>query len=238
MPRLHCYWPCSTAAKPARACWSKRRWSTPRSSIAAEQVVEYSAYGTLLSRDGNRGPNAAPQNLYLTADVDQDGGRDAWVAIAVATDDQWLALREAIGSPEWAMDPSLLSTSARRQGHDEIDAHLSEWCSHRTSDAVVEILWPAGVPVAKVMQPHQQPTLEPLQHRNFFENVESAAGNARHSTLPMRFSRGPHRLHRTPAPLLGEHNHRVLSALGLSDEEMEHLGAANIIGRVPDAARR
>ena len=53
-------------------------------------------YGELLGRDGNRGPTAAPQNLYLTADIDEQGHRDAWVAIAVATDEQWLALRESI----------------------------------------------------------------------------------------------------------------------------------------------
>ncbi len=35
-------------------------------NVAAEQVIEYSAYGSLLQRDGNRGPAAAPQNLYRT----------------------------------------------------------------------------------------------------------------------------------------------------------------------------
>ena len=76
-------------------------------SVAAEQVVEHSAYGSLLQRDGNRGPTAAPQNLYLTADTDDAGERDAWVAIAVATDEQWRALGAAIGSPAWATDPAL-----------------------------------------------------------------------------------------------------------------------------------
>ncbi len=36
-------------------------------NVAAEQVIEYSAYGNLLQRDGNRGPTAAPQNLYRTS---------------------------------------------------------------------------------------------------------------------------------------------------------------------------
>ncbi|HUM00577.1 MAG TPA: CoA transferase, partial [Mycobacterium sp.] len=35
-------------------------------NIAAEQVIEYTAYGALLQRAGNRGPAAAPQNLYHT----------------------------------------------------------------------------------------------------------------------------------------------------------------------------
>src|SRR5215207_1072977 len=61
-------------------------------NIAAEQVIEYSAYGALLQRDGNRGPMAAPQNLYRTNDIDEFGRRDCWVAIAVATDAQWTSL--------------------------------------------------------------------------------------------------------------------------------------------------
>ena len=58
-------------------------------SISAEQIIEYSAYGALLERAGNRGPTAAPQNLYRCADIDEFGRLDSWVAIAVATDDQW-----------------------------------------------------------------------------------------------------------------------------------------------------
>ena len=39
-------------------------------NVAAEQVIEHSAYGALLERTGNRGPMAAPQNLYLAAAPD------------------------------------------------------------------------------------------------------------------------------------------------------------------------
>ena len=38
---------------------------------------------------GNRGPTAAPQNLYRTSEIDEFGRPDGWVAIAVATDEQW-----------------------------------------------------------------------------------------------------------------------------------------------------
>ncbi len=58
-------------------------------NVAAEQVIEHSAYGALLERDGNRGPCAAPQNLYQAAGPDDYGRDDSWVAIAVATDEQW-----------------------------------------------------------------------------------------------------------------------------------------------------
>ena len=61
-------------------------------NVAAEQVIEYSAYGALLQRDGNRGPTAAPQNLYRTNEIDEFGRADCWVAVAVATDEQWAGL--------------------------------------------------------------------------------------------------------------------------------------------------
>jgi len=208
-------------------------------NIAAEQVVEHSAYGVLLERDGNRGPTAAPQNLYLTAEVDDSGARDVWVAIAVAEDEQWLALRDALGRPAWAMDPALATVAGRRQQHDQIDRQLSSWCDQRSGDEIVDCLWPAGVPVARVMQPHDQATLPQLQFRGFFEEVDHpVAGPALHSTLPIRFSRGPDRLHRQPAPLLGEHNDEVLRGLGFSDDELAELDGAGVTGHVPDAARR
>ncbi|MET0902560.1 MAG: CoA transferase [Acidimicrobiales bacterium] len=208
-------------------------------NVAAEQVVEQSAYGTLLERDGNRGPTAAPQNLYLTADVDDAGARDAWVAIAVATDAQWSALREALGLPAWAMDPDLTTAAGRRARHDELDRELSRWCGERSGDEIVERLWDAGVPVGKVIQPHDQATLPQLESRGFFESVDRpVSGTARHGTLPIRFSRGPDRFHRSPAPELGEHNDEVLRALGISDDAMTELHEAGVVGRVPDTARK
>lgn len=200
-------------------------------NVAAEQVIEHSAYGALLTRAGNRGPCAAPQNLYEAAGDDERGRDERCVAIAVATDEQWLALRGALGDPAWAADPSLATMSGRVREHDRIDACLQEWCRARPADEIVETLWDAGVPAAKVMQPHQQPELAQLAFRNFFEEVEHpVAGRSRYSTMPMRFSRGPARVHTRHAPLLGEHNAELLLELGLTRSEIDALEGAGIIG--------
>ena len=203
-------------------------------SISAEQIIEYTAYGALLERDGNRGPTAAPQNLYRTADVDEFGRQDSWIAIAVATDDQWERLCGALGSPLWATDPSLATAAGRREHQDLIDERLAAWCEPRSGDDVVEILWDAGVPVAKVMQPHRQTELAQLASRGFFEIVDHpVSGPARLSTVPMRFSGGPCSFHTRPAPLLGQHNHEVLAQLGLTDSQIAELEADGVIGRTP-----
>jgi crotonobetainyl-CoA:carnitine CoA-transferase CaiB-like acyl-CoA transferase len=95
----------------------------------------------------------------------------------------------------------------------------------------VKLLWDAGVPVGQVVQPHRQPDLEQLAFREFFEEVDHpVTGTSRCSTLPMRFSRGPARLHTRHAPLLGEHTLALLGELGLSPAEIDELASAGIIG--------
>jgi crotonobetainyl-CoA:carnitine CoA-transferase CaiB-like acyl-CoA transferase len=182
-------------------------------NIAAEQVIEHSAYGALLERAGNHGPYAAPQNLYSTAD-------HSCVAIAVADDGQWAALRQALGEPVWAAE----------RADDLIDSQLAAWCRKRSAAEIVEHLWAAGVPVGEVVQPHHQGGLAQLQARGFFEEVDHpVAGPARYSTPPMRFSRGPGRWHNRPAPLLGEHTAEILTELGIDAADLAALDADGVV---------
>jgi crotonobetainyl-CoA:carnitine CoA-transferase CaiB-like acyl-CoA transferase len=203
-------------------------------NVAAEQVIEYSAYGALLQRAGNRGPTAAPQNLYRTNEIDEFGRRDCWVAVAVATDEQWVGLRDALGGPDWATDPALATADGRRRQHDLIDDHLNVWCEHRSGDDIVEALWRHGVPVAKAIQPHRQSELPQLAVRGFFEDVDHPV-NAKtpHSTLPFTSTRGPDKFHVHPAPLLGQHNRELLAELGCSDKDIDELEAHGVIGTAP-----
>jgi crotonobetainyl-CoA:carnitine CoA-transferase CaiB-like acyl-CoA transferase len=205
-------------------------------NVAAEQVIEHSAYGALLERAGNRGPGAAPQNVYRAAGADP-AGDPSWVAIAVADDEQWASLRRALGEPTWAADPTLAIASGRARAHDLIDSHLAAWCRTRPAAEIVERLWAAGVPVGEVVQPHRQGDLAQLHARGFFEEVDHpVAGSARYSTPPMRFSRGPDAWHHRSAPLLGEHTAEMLAELGLGPADLAALAADGVIAS-PDLTR-
>ena len=203
-------------------------------NVAAEQIIEHSAYGALLERDGNRGPTAAPQNLYRTNEIDEFGRADCWVAVAVATDEQWVGLCDAIGRSDWATNAELSTADGRRTHHNTIDEHLAQWCEGRIGDEIVDTLWGHGVPVAKVLQPHRQTEIPQLAARGFFEDVGHPV-NVRtpHSTLPFKLSRGPERIHIQSAPLLGQHNHELLSGLGLTHDEIADLEAQGVIGNAP-----
>ena len=137
------------------------------------------------------------------------------------------------------MAAELSTAVGRRAGHDRIDEELAAWCATRASDEIIETLWPAGVPVAKVMQPHRQTELAQLRHRRFFEHVGHPVNMAApHSTLPVSVSRGPDYFHRDPAPMLGEHNHELLAQLGLTGEEIDELEESGVIGTAPGVGGR
>ncbi len=201
-------------------------------NIAAEQVIEHSAYGNLLARNGNRGPDGAPQNLYPCADVDPASGEPRWVAVVVQDDARWAALVDALGRPGWALDPDLATVAGRRAAHDAIDGHLAAWCGARTQAEVVAALAGTGVAVAPVLTCDQQDGLAQLQARGFFETVpHPLVGDTLHTTYPAHFERGPKRMHRSEAPTLGRDNDRVLRGLlGLSEAEVAALAQSGVIG--------
>jgi crotonobetainyl-CoA:carnitine CoA-transferase CaiB-like acyl-CoA transferase len=58
--------------------------------------VTWSAYGTRLERDGNRGAPGAPQGVYACA------GDEQWVALSITDDDEWRSLVEIVDDPALA----------------------------------------------------------------------------------------------------------------------------------------
>ncbi|MFL6022014.1 MAG: CoA transferase [Marmoricola sp.] len=203
-------------------------------SITAEQIIEQSANGVLLQRAGNRGPVAAPQNLYRADGTDEFGNDDLWVALAVCDDEQWDAVVNIIGDDTGLADERFATAAGRREHHDAIDELLAPWFVARKPEEAVDALWSAGVPVAKVMLPHRQPDIEQFSARGFHEQVEHpVCGSYRQSTLPFRWPGAPTTLTTRHAPLLGEHNEEVLAGIGIAADEFARLEEAGVIGTKP-----
>jgi crotonobetainyl-CoA:carnitine CoA-transferase CaiB-like acyl-CoA transferase len=198
-------------------------------NMAAEQVVEYSADGRLLERHANRGPVAAPQGVYPAA------GDEEWLALAVATDEQWSALRAELANPDWAADPSLATDAGRRAAHDRLDEHLTAWCAHQDARATAERFASVGIPAAVVVDARDVAHNPQLNHRGFFE-IEDHPVTGPHPLpmLPFQFRGRTDGWMRGPAPTLGQHNREILGGeLGLSDDELAVLRADHVIGDHP-----
>jgi crotonobetainyl-CoA:carnitine CoA-transferase CaiB-like acyl-CoA transferase len=201
-------------------------------NLAAEQVVEYAAYGRLLERRGNRSATCVPQGVYRTADEDADGTRDRWVAIAVADRAQWQALCSVIGALEWSRDPARATVEGRREIEDDLDAALVAWCASRSTHEIVDALSGAGVPAEPVVPAHEHHRLEQVEWRRLFERVEHpVTGTIDFIGAPFRHANGPHVHNRRHAPLLGEHNREVLTRiLGRAVAEVDELVADGVVG--------
>jgi crotonobetainyl-CoA:carnitine CoA-transferase CaiB-like acyl-CoA transferase len=196
-------------------------------NLAAEEVLEFSAFGRVGERLGNRSRERAPQGVYRCE------GDEQWVALSVE-DDQWPALVDLLGAPEWTQDPALSTAAGRFEAHDRLDQHLADWFRVQTRDDVAARLQAAGVAAAPVVDNRDVVTQPVYEARGFAEwSDHPVVGRIPVTTLPFRWS-GIDRWIRFPAPTLGQHNHEVLSSiLGLDEAEIERLENQGVIGTRP-----
>ena len=205
-------------------------------SVAAEGVIEYSAYGVEVARDGNRS-HCAPQGIYATAEQDRVGlGDKRWIGISVSDDAQWAALCSVLDRPQWVQ----WSTATRRENHDEIDSAISDWMQSRGVDEVVNTFQRHKIPVGEVVLGHLVPELEQIKDRRFFEEVaHPKTGVNTHAGLPARWSSIPGAVLVGPAPMLGQDDDEVwLKQVAVEPGEYQMLQEQGVIGRGEAAALR
>jgi crotonobetainyl-CoA:carnitine CoA-transferase CaiB-like acyl-CoA transferase len=198
-------------------------------NAAAEQLVEWSAYGNVLQRDGNRAPYAAPQGLYPCA------GSENWLALSIATDAQWRAFVEALGNPDWATEASLARHEGRRAAHDKIDEEIIRFAADRDLASTVEDLVARGIPAAPVFPGAEASRHPQLAARGLFEECEHPViGTHPIVSVPFRYATNANPWTRSAAPLLGQHNREILSEIvGLSSSEIDALETEEVIGSHP-----
>ncbi|OBI16841.1 cag pathogenicity island protein [Mycobacterium sp. E2327] len=197
-------------------------------NAAAEQVVEFTAYGHLISRSGNRSRDAAPQGLYQCA------GPERWLAISVATEEQWHLLKSALGDPEWANDPALDTHEGRVRAHHVIDKHLEQWAGTQDSSAAAELLIGYGVPAANLADARVGSMHPQLAARGFFERLDHPVVGTHHvPAVPFKY-RSVDTWYRSAAPTLGQHNASILGGLvGLDAGSIAALADKGVIGTRP-----
>jgi len=196
-------------------------------NLAAEEVLEFSAFGRIGERLGNRSRERAPQGVYRCE------GDEQWIAVAVE-DGQWPALVDLLGAPEWTKDPALSTVAGRFDAHDRLDQHLADWFGAQARDDAVARLRAAGVAAAPVVDQRDVVTQPVSEARGFAEWCDHpVVGRIPVITQPFRWS-GIDQWIRFPAPTLGQHNHEVLSSiLGLDEAEIAQLEDEGVIGTRP-----
>src|SRR5690606_16547908 len=75
-----------------------------------------------------------------------------WISITITSDEEWQALRAAMGDPEWARDPAYDTAEGRREHHDTIDEQIAAWTADQDDYELFHRLQAAGVPAAPVLE--------------------------------------------------------------------------------------
>ena len=179
-------------------------------NVAAEQVIEFSAYGALLGRPATAGP---PRHRRTStrppAPTSTAATTPGWPSPWPPTSSGWRSA-SALGEPEWAADPALATAAGRvrraRPDRREPGGVVPGPLGRRDRRTAV------GCRRAR-RQGRCSPTTSPscpVRVPQFFEEVDHPViGRSRYSTLPMRFSRGPGPAPRTARAAAGRAQRRA-----------------------------
>ena len=116
-------------------------------------------------RHGNRSPNNAPRNAYLTRD-----GR--WVAISASATSVAERVMRLVGRPDLADEPWFSSARERVAHADELDGAVQNWIAARDLDEVVEAFEEAGAALAPVYDVEQLVNDPQVQARDTITTVD------------------------------------------------------------------
>jgi len=175
-------------------------------------------------RDGHHDPDYAPHALYPCR------GNDRWVAITIASDDEWRRFAEAAGHREWIDDSRFATGAARLENQDTLDEAISAWTRPQCEEAIAEHLQRAGVTAAPLLD-NPRVALDPqLRSRRFWLLPEHARfGRDFVTGCPIVLSDTPGHLDRG-APSVGQDNDEVLGGLcGYSAAEIAALVERGVV---------
>jgi len=184
--------------------------------FTGEALMDYAMNGRVVHRQGNRSTGMAPHGCYRCK------GQDAWVTIAVANDQEWQALCQATGHPDWSADARFADGLLRQQNQDALDSLVEGWTKSQTPEEASIILQEAGVAASPSMSNRDLADDAHLHARGAWQEIRHPVmGTQRVQGPPWRLSETPPTI-RSAAPLLGQHNEYVITELlGASPKEIK-----------------
>lgn len=186
---------------------------------------------------GNHLTMMAPHGCYRAQRRGKDKKskkEDAWIAIAVSSDEEWRSLCNAMGNPPWTKEEKFASLSGRLANREKLDRLIGEWTSNYDHIELMNMLQDSGVKAGAVLNIAELACDPHLNERGFFEELSHPeSGTHRYPGVSWRMSRTPGRL-RLPAPCFGEHNRYVFGEiLGMSDREISRLADDGVSASEP-----
>ena len=181
-------------------------------------LMEYEMTGRVMGPKGNYDPAMAPYGNYPCQ------GDDAWVSIAVRTENEWQGLKTGMDNPAWCEEERFSSRYSRLENRRDLDDNLSAWTRERTAGYITELLQANGVAAIPVMGAEDRLFNPHFKERGLYSDIEHPSlGVEPVYNIMWNLERTPPSIHRH-APLLGEHNQKIFGGLlGMAEEEITRL---------------
>jgi crotonobetainyl-CoA:carnitine CoA-transferase CaiB-like acyl-CoA transferase len=172
---------------------------------------------------GNRDHAMAPHGVFPVK------GDDQWIAIAIASDEEFAALCEVLGVPALAKEPRFARLASRLANVDDLERAVASRTREFDRDALVTNLRERNLAVGPVYGPidlMEDPALRESGMLVELEHPES--GKRIVPGLPVTFS--AMQPDYQPAPAIGADSERVLGdLLGYSRDEIARLREEKVI---------
>jgi len=218
------------AALNYRAKYGKGQYIDMAQAEAIMRIMPNWTYMSVAGRDleptGNVDPTMAPSNIFKTCD-------GHFVAIAIATDEQFSGLSQAMGKPELAHDSRFADTLERLkpENAEETNRIVGGWVSDKTENEVLDLAREYAFPAAKVMDDRRIVNDEWRRERGSIVDINDEMYGEETSALPAAMlEKNPARIKWLAKPL-GYHNNYVLKKLlGLSAKEIDKLQKEEVVG--------
>jgi CoA:oxalate CoA-transferase len=166
---------------------------------------------------GNDNVTASPSGTFRTG--------DGLLNIAANKQEQFEAVCQVVGRPEWVVDPRFTDRHARLQHRAELIALLEEALASHSADEWWQRLNAAGVPAGPVYSVPEALAHPQIAERGMlatFKDAPGVGGDIRLVRTGFKLN-GQAPSVASPPPTLGEHTEQILGDLGYSSQEIGQL---------------
>jgi crotonobetainyl-CoA:carnitine CoA-transferase CaiB-like acyl-CoA transferase len=176
------------------------------------QAAKYLQKGEIPVQVGNDHPTSMPTSCYECL--------DGYINVAATGQVMWLALCDAIGTPELKEDPRFITEPLRVKNRDDLNALFIQIFKTKEKNYWVELLNQVGVPTGPIYNMAEVFADPQVISQNMVAEVDHPKlGKLKLVNQALKLSRTPAQV-KSATPELGEHAQEILKELNYSETEI------------------